>query len=131
MNEYGCNPTDVTFLAQLIYDIGNITLPTDPCLYDTIDGGEMINKTKEYQLEDWVIQVIVNAMDEVPCQIWINNHIFDTFIEPYDKQYLIDYDYWFGDNGKCNTENPEQNEYEIVTLPCDKNCSYQYVEGIV
>ena len=132
MNEYGCNPTDVPpFLTSFVNDkVDNFTVPTDPCYFDTINVGEIL---KEINLdeEDYVFKAIADTMYKVPCQIWIDEEIFNTFIDPYGIEYLIDYDYWFVDEGDaCNTVNPEENEYEIVIMPCDKQCSHQYLEGI-
>ena len=132
MNEYGCNPTEVAPVLEtwVNHMVDNFTVPTDPCLFDTINVTQIWDQIEINQDDDTMLQALHNKINEQPCQIWIDPSIFKTFIEPYNKTFLIDHDYWFGENGKCNVTDPHSNDYDIILIPCDKNCSYRYTQCI-
>ena len=137
LGEYGCNPTSIsTFLTTYINNqLPNNTLSTHPCTFDTINASELLREIDPDEEDQRIVSLFnVIIKDSIPCQVWIEKDIFNRFIEPNDLSYLIDYNYWFVDdgsgNGACNTANPAENEHKIEILPCDE-CSFKYTQGIV
>ena len=120
LDEYGCNPTSIPELVRLYVNnkINDYTLPTDPCLFDTINMSWIFT-----QIDSSILNAINGAsyFETIPCQVLIQ--ISDILISK-DLQYLITEDYWFGNQelnndkvGECDTINTNNNLYNITL--CD------------
>ena len=104
----------------------NFTTPNDPCLFDDFNISHLFDQV---YINENQVPLVAQLMPYIPCQGWMDKKIFNTFIQPYGYEYLIDYDYWFGDDGQRDPNNIGNNGYQIVVMPCDKNCSYRYDDG--
>ena len=125
---YGCGVTDLPdLLINYINDaIDNFTMPTDPCLASTVNISWV---TESLNLAEQDYGLFSEVISRGPCYIWVDQHVANTIIYPFDKDYLLDYDYWFGDDGECDTVNINTDEWYIVTMPCDKNCTFFYEQS--
>ena len=122
------NPVLITWTN--VY-ISNLSVPEDPCLFNDYNLSELAEPILTQSIPAGTTWYMAALIGENPCEFWVIPEVIDIIIEPYDKNYLIDYDYWFNDNhGKCNIDNPEENQYDIFIMPCDKKCSYHYIQSI-
>ena len=54
LSEYGCNPTEFPVLFKSLVNlmVDNFTLPTDPCLFDTINMSKIL---QEIDLDNYIL----------------------------------------------------------------------------
>lgn len=128
LSEYGCNPIlvdpDVIAFANSRIDF-NYTISNDPCSYEQIDGDELARTLfPEYEqgltLSQDAVFIYAIYASEIPCQLLL--HSQDLLVDV-EKDYLLDYSYWFGDNGQCDIINPENHYHAVAVFPCDNTCT--------
>ena len=102
--------------------IDDYTLPTDPCLFDSVNATWIWS---QLTLNSNIEEAVIEDIKEAPCQVWIDP-MMTRFLYQRNEEYLIDYDYWFGVNDTCDTENVENNIHDIVAMPCDEKCTVEF-----
>ena len=114
-------------MADYVNDgIDGYTLPTDPCLFETINVSWIFT-----QLNPSIFYTIDKSYFEyIPCQILVQ---IPDILESEEVEYLIDYSYWFSDNiddnnGECDVTNLEDPWHFLFTGIQFVECDYSSVD---
>lgn len=115
LNKYGCNPTSIPQIVELYINSGisDYTLPTNPCLYDTVNMSWIFTIIDKSTLD---LVTDNSYFATIPCQLLMQ---LSDILEQREIEYLIQEDYWFGDNGACDTRNITNNLYQSIECNCN------------
>ena len=122
---YGCDISEVSPTLANILKVDNTAL-TNPCDIASINVTEWLIQQLFVDGNDYLFQLFgVDWLIKSPCIVWINPIIIKNILIPYGRTDVLDHNYWFGDDGKCDTLDVTNNNGTIISTPCDKNCSFE------
>ena len=122
LNQYGCNPTSIDDLVEFYINsrMDGYILPTDPCLFDTINMSWIFTK-----IDSSILNSIGGSYFQIiPCQILTQ---IPDILTNKGVEYLLDENYWFGDEdgmGQCDIVNTDNNPYNITI------CDYSFLSNM-
>ena len=96
--------------------IDGYILPSNPCGFDNINMTWIFS-----QVDPSILDLVTDNsyFSTIPCQLLVQ---LPWLLDERDINYLIDQDYWFGDDGQCDIVNTENNVYNITI------CEYELIQ---